>query len=1311
MSATGSATDAGARPAAVPRASAVLAALLTLGAFAVGIAALWRSYLNFRQAVEHDVQLQVLADRITHLDEVLTMSARMAAATGEPSWEARYLEFEPQLDAAIAQAQTLAPDLFAGEATAQTDAANRALVAMEQRAFELVRQGRRSEAAAVLAAGEYARQKRIYAEGVAATVAAVASRLETNSDRLRREAVWGAVLLTAILPAAVLAWVRVLRGFRRYAGALDAAQTELRRRRDELEERVAERTAQLGSSNLALEAEAGQRRRAEEALIARERMFRSLIENASDNITILASDGVTRYESPALEPMLGYKPDELVGRNTFELVHPEDLPAAQAALAEVLASPGAVRSVEVRYRHKDGRWLHLEARGKAVPDGAGGLEVIVNSHDVSQRKALERSRELLAAILEAGSDFVGIADAGGRPLYLNRAGRRMVGLPDDADVTVTHIRDYHPPAVMELMTTTAFPTAVREGCWQGESAVLHRDGREIPVSQVVIAHRTPDGRVDRFSTIIRDISGRKRAEQAMRENEERFRGAFDNAPIGMAMVAPDGRFLRVNPALCRLLEYSAEELLGRDFASITHPEDVTTNLAGARRLLAGEIPFYEAEKRYIRKSGEPVWALLNVSLVRDACGGPLHFISQIQDITERRRAEQAIREAKAAAEAASVAKSRFLANMSHEIRTPMNGILGMTELALETELSEQQREYLEIVRSSADALLTVINDILDFSKIEAGKMTLDPVEFRLRRAAADVARLFAVRAEQKGIEIVCDIAPDVPEDLVGDVGRLRQILVNLVGNALKFTDQGEIVLSIRAESLGDAEAVLCFSVRDTGIGISPEQQERIFRPFTQADTSTTRRYGGTGLGLTISRQLVEMMHGRMWVESSPGAGSTFHFTVRMGVARERSVRRGTRRSQRMTDLPVLIVDDNAANRRVLQHTVANWGARPTAVDSAAAALEIIDKARRDNNPFALVILDAVMPGMDGFTLAEKLKGDPAGSEAPLMMLSSAGSAEDATRCRSLGMSAYLTKPVTPAELWDAVSTVLGTSSDDMPAPLVTRQTIAARRPLNFLLAEDNPVNRRLAAHLLEKRGHKVTSADNGRKAVELFGAERFDAVLMDIQMPEMDGLEAARAIRALERGGDRRTPIIAMTAHAMSGDRERCLSAGMDAYVTKPVSQRELFAAVDALVESPADADTAEPAAVSESADRPDASAAPVEAAVDRGALLARLDGNTELLRELVRLFCEDGPRQIAALEEAAADRDPTGLARAAHTIKGAVAVFCAKSAAEAAAAVEKAARVGDVTRAAASVDALKQHVERVRRDLTDMTARVQETA
>jgi CheY-like chemotaxis protein/HPt (histidine-containing phosphotransfer) domain-containing protein len=610
------------------------------------------------------------------------------------------------------------------------------------------------------------------------------------------------------------------------------------------------------------------------------------------------------------------------------------------------------------------------------------------------------------------------------------------------------------------------------------------------------------------------------------------------------------------------------------------------------------------------------------------------------------------------AEEANQAKSEFLANMSHEIRTPLNGIIGMTELALDTGLTFEQREYLTMVKSSADALLSILNDILDFSKIEMRKLELEQIPFSIRDHLAELLKPLALRAEQKELELVCHVVPDVPNVAVGDPGRLRQVLVNLVGNAIKFTERGQILVQVEKRALTSDHMDLHYFVSDSGMGIPDDKQQAIFEPFKQADGSTTRRFGGTGLGLTISSTLVELMGGRIWLESAPHEGSTFHFTVKLGVTDARPEPPAVN----LTDLRVLVVDDNSVNRRVLQDLLLRWKMRPTVVDSGAAALHALTQASERNEPFALVLLDANMPEMDGFEVARRIGATPNLGGATIMMLSSSGQYDESNKCREVGIATHLTKPVDQRELLSAIGRVLAREPGQRaPLPSSMLPSEVPERRLRILLAEDNAVNQRLAASLLERRGHKVTIAANGREALTALEGQPFDVVLMDVQMPEMGGFEATAAIRALEAERKApRLPIIAMTAHAMKGDRERCLAAGMNEYLTKPLDPRQLCALVEQMAGSAASGHSGG-----------ELISVPTE-------VLARVGGDRELLAEISRLFVDDAPRHLSKIREALSARDGEALRRAAHGLKGAAANFDAVGVVRAARALEDMGRTGE---------------------------------
>ncbi len=774
-----------------------------------------------------------------------------------------------------------------------------------------------------------------------------------------------------------------------------------------------------------------------------------------------------------------------------------------------------------------------------------------------------------------------------------------------------------------------------------------------------------------------------------RQAEDNLNQFFDLSLDMLVMAGFDGYFKRVSASWKKTFGWTREELTASPYLDFVHPDDLQATLAAAHSLSDDGTNVMSFENRYRCKDGSYKWLSWNAV--------PLDQKQMIycvaRDMTEQKRTEEALRRAKEAAEAAGRAKGDFLANMSHEIRTPLNAVIGMTELVLDTSLSSVQREYLSTVKAAGDSLLTLLNDILDFSKIEAGMLNIERIELNLRDSIGDTVQTLATRAHGKGLELACQVQSDVPETLVGDPGRLRQLLVNLVGNAIKFTDRGEVVIRVEMGPRTADEVCLHFAVTDTGVGIPAAKHQSIFGAFVQADGSTTRKYGGTGLGLTISSQLVNLMGGKIWVESEVGLGSTFYFTVPFGL-KQAPVQVAM---ADVLDLPVLVVDDNATNRRILEEVLANWHMRPTAVDSAQSALSAMQRARDAGTPFAIVLTDVNMPGMDGFTLVEQIRRTPDLAGAIIMMLTSADRIGDAARCHDLGVKRYLMKPVKQSDLLDAITAALSASPiEDKPADLATAPSPALnRRRLRILTAEDNLLNQRLTTCVLEKMGHTVTIADDGMAALAAMEKQPFDLVMMDIQMPNMDGLEATAAIREREAATGAHIPIIAMTAHAMKGDKERCLSGGMDDYLAKPLRAEDLLRAVERWF-------PAAPVA-GQRAPSPAGGEGHKEGSIDPQDIVSRVDGDSELLHELVGLFLDSYPAKLAEIREAVARRDPRALERAAHALKGSVSTFGASAAFEIALRLETLALEGDLTLAEAVFAELKAEIERLTHALAAM--------
>jgi PAS domain S-box-containing protein len=788
--------------------------------------------------------------------------------------------------------------------------------------------------------------------------------------------------------------------------------------------------------------------------------------------------------------------------------------------------------------------------------------------------------------------------------------------------------------------------------------------------------------------------------QELEGSEQRYRKIISSTFDAFLGIDAEGKIMDWNAQAKATFGWSAEEAIGRRAQEILLLDTAQnggmtmTDLltSGAEMILQGRL-----EVTATHKSGLQFPAEMAISAI--GIGNSTIYAAFVHDVTDRKLAQRHMEEARQAAEAASQAKSEFLANMSHEIRTPLNGVIGMTDLVLETELTREQREYLETVKLSADALLSVINDILDFSKIEAGKVELEEIRYDLRECLESTLKMLALRADEKGLELLCDISPGAPEAVLGDAGRLRQIITNLIGNAIKFTSEGEVGLQVYEERADNNESMLHFTISDTGIGIAPHKLETIFESFSQADTSTTRVYGGTGLGLTISKRLIELMSGRIWIESELGKGSHFHLVVPM--KKTEPIAKTTEYNAAYEILhgtKVLIIDDNKTNRRILEGLVLGWGMLPVTAADGQSALDHLVEANERGEHYHLILTDMHMPKMDGFSVVQQIQQNPSLSASTIMMLSSGGHRGDAAKCQELGIAAYLLKPVRQNELREAIARALSGQAVHRHSTMITQNTLrdtALHQPLSILLAEDNLVNQKLAIRLLEKRGHSVKVVDNGREAVMATENRVFDLVLMDISMPEMDGITATTTIREREQKTGIYQPIVAMTALVMQGDRERCLEAKMDGYISKPIRPVEL----DEVLEQYS---TRKHAALTASGviKEKEAIAAPVEAdapaAINVTELMERIDGDVEFVAELSDIFREDYPRHLAAAHAFLDAGDAEGLKRTAHALKGALANLAATHAASVAAQLERLGGIGDLATGAVTLSELETELPRV---------------
>ncbi len=901
---------------------------------------------------------------------------------------------------------------------------------------------------------------------------------------------------------------------------------------------------------------------------------------------------------------------------------------------------------------------------------------------------LASSEARFRELVEAADDVIFRTDGEGRFTYANPAAEEALGVgkgellgrgfldvvrPDYRDEARRFYADQREQGIPNTYCEFPMVTRAGEDLWVGQRVQLV----------------TEDGRFAGLQAVARNITERKLLQEAIERERGQLRQIVTHAPVAMAMLDREGRHLAHSARWLRYLRTEDPSVVGRTLGDVwpAMPEKYRDVF---ERSLAGEV-VSDPEDALEREDGTRVFLRWTVHPWRDADGAVAGVVLVVQSIDVLVRARQAALEA-------SRLKSEFVANMSHEIRTPMNGVIGMTRLLLDTGLNPEQREYAEIIDQSGRALLEIINDILDFSKIEAGRIDLENVDFDLRRAVREVLGSFAEAAQAKGLELLCLIRHDVPNALQGDPGRLRQVLTNLVGNAVKFTEAGEVVLRVTLdESTGDA-ALVRFEVRDTGIGIEPELKARLFQSFVQADGSASRRYGGTGLGLAISRRLVSLMGGAIDVQSRPGRGSTFWFTVRF----ERQAPEAAPAPAPPTRLAgrrVLVADDNATNRQILKQQLGYWGLRTTTVESGPKALAALLQAAAGGPAYDLAILDMKMPEMDGLALSRAIKDEPSLAGVKLVLLTSFGQRGHGAEASRIGISAYLTKPVDEADLYDCLVEVMGEGRRKHAPHLVTRHSLRELRPpvaARVLVAEDDEVNQKVAVRILEKLGYRVEVADDGREALEACARTRYDAVLMDGQMPGMDGYEATRRIREREGDGGERLPIIAMTASAMKGDREKCLEAGMDDYVSKPVTPEGLQAVLRRWVGAPA--------APAERAAAASRTAGDLLDEVIVGSLMS-VDDDGTLMDEVVATFLKIAPVRLAAIRKAAKD-NPAQLERAAHSFLGSCGNLGCRRMADLCARLEVLGRSGSTEGAPDLARALEEEFEAVKPHLEALPGR-----
>ena len=1005
------------------------------------------------------------------------------------------------------------------------------------------------------------------------------------------------------------------------------------------------------------------RRRAEKVLRETRAQYQSLVESLPLNVFQKDLAGRVTFGNELYCKTMGHSLDELIGKTDFDLFPKELAEKYTKDDARIILTGEVLETIEDHLK-ADGERIYVQVLKTAVREESGKVIGIQGMFwDVSEKKRAEESLRISEArqraVFEAALDCIITIDADGKIVEFNRAAERTFGYKCKDIVGKEMAAVLEPPSTRERHRGNLMSyQSTGEGSILGQrlEMPLLKKGGEAFMAEVAM-QPVPYEDSLHFTVFLRDITDRLKAEERLRRSNARFRRLVDSDIIGIIIVGLDGLIKEANEVFLSMTGHRKSDVrIGRLNLMHMTPEEYYPQDQECLIHLKenGTCPAWE--KELVKKDGSRVPILLGVTLLEGKSQEALCFVL---DISTQKEAERQLKKAKEAADAANKSKSSFLANMSHEIRTPMNAIIGMTDLVLHSELAPEQREYLQVVAGSAESLLQLINDILDFSKIEAGKLELEQIEFRLRDAINGVLKSLAVQAHQQAIEIVCQVANDVPDIVIADLNRLRQVLINLVGNAIKFTESGEIVVKVIREDHLDDNLHLVISVRDTGIGMQQEQLAHIFEPFEQLEKSMARRFGGTGLGLGITSRLVELMGGRIWCESEKGVGTTFFFTSVIQAIADDSQQINPAIISQLHHLKVLAVDDNAASLSSLNEMFQSWDITLQTAQTADAAITILQ-----DNKYDIFLIDAHMPQTDGFKLVEQIKETTPKDELPaiFIMLTSGDPPRDIARCEELGAAAYLMKPINPSELFDTLIAFVGGDKLTSEPLHLEEQTTSDVGSLNVLLVEDSVYNQKLAVGLLKRRGHVATVADNGRLALQILSEQSFDVVLMDVQMPEMDGLEATRAIRNLEKKSGEHLPIIAMTAQAMKGDREQCIAAGMDDYLSKPIRAKHFYEMIESIASQQFDSATEinPPKKLSEHdifiADSLTLVASP--AIVDWEEALSITGGDRELLCELIEAYLEEEPPLLSEIEQAVTTGDAPQLHAAAHKLKGAVRSF-----------------------------------------------------
>lgn len=1006
-------------------------------------------------------------------------------------------------------------------------------------------------------------------------------------------------------------------------------------------------------------------------------------------VSITNAQGELIYANDKFCEISQYPREELLGINHRIVnsgLHSQEF---FAAMWQTI-SAGKVWHGDIRNRSKNGNMYWTNATIVPFLDvDKKPYQYISIRTDITQERLLkdeiETSKRLLQNVMNTLGEGVYTLDAIGNCTFVNPEAEKILGwtlseLYGKSLHHLIHSQKIDGQSVTREQCAISIAVDAGQVFRSDQEYFQHRSGRLFPVA-IVASPIFEDGNIVGSVAAFQDITARHAADAALRESENKQRMMLDNAADAVFVADRHERWIYVNDLALSMLGFSREDIIGTSiYALLPESFRALSKSTFSERLQREKL--IRQEIRLLKKDGGQVPVEMNAALLPDGS-----IYGSCRDITSRKEFEAALIRAKIGAEEASKAKSEFLATMSHEIRTPMNGIIGMTELTLDTQLAPQQREYLELVKVSSHSLLGIINDILDFSKIESGKMILEKIEFPIRELIATMLKASAIRAEQKNIELVYQIDPELPEVLIGDPGKLRQVLNNLLVNAIKFSEHGAITIEVNLVELHDTEARLHFSVTDQGIGIAREKLEHIFQPFSQADASTTRKYGGTGLGLSISSRLVESMHGELGVDSQEGQGSCFYFSADFGVSTANAI---ALPGMQLQGLSALVVDDNAINQQYIRDTLLKWQMNVTVASSAKEALSAFHRDADIAQHYDLILLDACMPEVDGFSLAQQLIKEKLLGNGKMLMLSSAASIDDAQKCEAIGINGYVRKPISQNELQVAIDAVFhGVATGAVHyINLIGPEGATKVKPLRVLVAEDNPINQKLAASLLDKWGYQHELAENGRIAVEKYHQSSYDVILMDMQMPEMGGIEATQIIRSLE-SDDQHIPIIAMTANAMQGDRERCLEAGMDYYLSKPIKSEALKDILSLLSTQETNNETSMASSNLVSDDAKQAANNQEHASFDFAA--AMLEGDEEVIQIITPMFLEGCDKQLEEIQTAIQSNNAELLHRSAHTFKGLVGNFNAKPLEQLSKALELKGKHADFTDVAVLFEQIQQ--------------------